>query len=106
MNIIKAIKSEKRFKRPTSIGWLYRCNEVFVNKSFGYFKAPSMEDILADDWEIEKEKVAVTKQTLVRFYNMGACDYGGYYVDLSDDPNSLPPDCDLQNELKKLGFKE
>lgn len=56
MKIIEAVKSGKRFRRKINyenMGWLsFRTNN--------YIAGLCREDILADDWEIEGEKIALS----------------------------------------------
>lgn len=58
MNIIEAIKSGKRFRRQVSVtegnpNWWTPVGE------FGQFKT-SVEDVLADDWEVEEMEIKIT----------------------------------------------
>lgn len=55
MNIIEAVKSGKRFKRSFMIDW-WKSNQDMV----GLYRS----DIVADDWEVEEEKVEITYEQL------------------------------------------
>ena len=55
MNIIEAIKSGKLHKRKINKEW---CHAPSVTNQFSL--AYSIEDILADDWEIEEVRVTIT----------------------------------------------
>lgn len=52
MNIVEAIKSGKRFKRSTDT--TYRDSQQYHYKSDPAFYLLHIEDILADDWEVEE----------------------------------------------------
>lgn len=83
MNIIEAIKSGKNFKRKNKPHFL-------LNKrgSSGPF---SLEDILAEDWEVEEETVKVTKSQVVEAIQKGV-PQGPLLV--------------VETVLKELGFEE
>jgi len=86
MNIIDAIKSGKKFRRPVFPAgrWYeYAGKEVILTVtspeltiSTGHFSyLPDKIDILADDWEIEEEKVTISisklDEAFVRVYKLG-----------------------------------
>ena len=54
MDLISAVKSGKRFKRKQILCWTSSALTV------------DREDILADDWEIEEEKITITKEEFKR----------------------------------------
>ena len=58
MTLQEAIKSGKRIRRQKYIrfDWLTVTHDKLVNRSYGFFEPFKMEDILADDWEVEEEK--------------------------------------------------
>lgn len=57
MNIQEAIKSGKPFKRPRMWDWLEtEAGEVvWVIAAKRHIYSPTMDDILADDWEIKED---------------------------------------------------
>jgi hypothetical protein len=63
MNLIEAVRSGKPFKRKI---WnnpsFYPSFELAVNEL-------SSSDILADDWEIQEEKIEITRKQLRLAYN-------------------------------------
>lgn len=69
MNIIEAIKSGRRFRRRQS-----PCRWIEYHKADKYMTCmtgkatmefhPDKDDILADDWEAEENKVEITKSKL------------------------------------------
>lgn len=58
MNIIGAIKSGKRFKRAKNSVWVGPKEAQDLVRNIDYIS------LLADDWEVEEEKVTVTKRQL------------------------------------------
>jgi hypothetical protein len=54
MNIIDAVKSGKKFKRP---GYIWTSSE---NLNRDYLRL-TKDDILATDWEIEERKIEITE---------------------------------------------
>ena len=65
MTLQEAIKSGKRFKRPFDAAW--------IEPVTGYYLEG--EDILADDWEIEEQKVEITKSKLADAYDKALADW-------------------------------
>jgi hypothetical protein len=70
MNIIEAIKSGKRFRRPAWKEWSTdtQCNAGYVWSSGNQGGSTTVSgmflqsaDITADDWEIEEKKVEITR---------------------------------------------
>lgn len=62
MNIIEAIKSGKRFRRSNQLKDWYQASNTYANdRSISNLL---QSDILADDWEIEEEKIEITKAQL------------------------------------------
>lgn len=55
MNLIQALKSGKRFRRQFRLKWF--TDEL----SFNFSKI----DLLAEDWEVEEEKVTITRTQLI-----------------------------------------
>ena len=76
MNIIEAVKSGKKFRRP--------------GLPFKEYKNFAREDILADDWEIEEKKVEVTRS-----------DFTKAWTDAEILPGALPQ---MHRVLEKLGL--
>lgn len=87
MNIIEAIKSGKRFKRPSYQDW----RTYHGADRYFYFKE---SDLLANDWIIEEEKIPISKDELEYAYNQAQ-----YY-------NSNFSPSHFQRICKLLGFKE
>lgn len=57
LSLIEAIKSGKRFRLPNKdCGWIKH-----TETSVYYFRG---EDIVSNDWEIEEEKIEVTREQL------------------------------------------
>ena len=55
MNIVEAIKSNKKYRRKGEKGW-YDTVKDFSHYVF------SVRDVLADDWETEAEPVTITRE--------------------------------------------
>lgn len=93
MNIIEAIKSGKKFKRKQDKEW---CSTM-------YRSAFSTEYILADDWEVEEEKIPVSLSDIEEIYVLGSMHgqmrtSARFYFDAtksSEEYNAI---------LKRLGF--
>lgn len=60
MNLIEAIKSGKRFRLQGDKTW-YPSRYFGIGISF-----LSYEPIIADDWEVEEEKIEITEEMLKR----------------------------------------
>ena len=61
MNLIEAIKSGKRFKRPH---WdIYYSNQMEEELQL------SIEELLAEDWEVEEKQVTITLSQFTRAWN-------------------------------------
>lgn len=85
MNIIEAIKSGKKFKRPNFNEWL--CIRSFDHCALSEFryvdpadgKASLSEcelrpvDVLADDWQVEEKKIEITEMALERAVDKILC---------------------------------
>lgn len=72
MNIIEAIKSGKKFKRPCFPwqNWLYiPALSKIIHRVDGAHYHCDIDDILADDWEIEEEKITITRSQLEEAWN-------------------------------------
>lgn len=92
MNIIEAIKSGKRFKRPGDEKW--HPNSQNAAKRFNIetcMIAKNYCDIIADDWEVEIQKVELTRSDIENAF----CRTQWRVTD--------PPF--LDRFLKELGFK-
>lgn len=105
MNIIEAMKSGKRFRKghrkfdyKINSHWekdvppsLHECKDHEWIKS-KYF---DLEDLLSDDWEIEEEKIEITKSQLDKFFDAMAVHAGNGIYSLKRDQMT-----------EYLGFKE
>lgn len=58
MTIQEAVKSGKKYKRAKNSDWLYPNTPYLV----------SLEGILATDWEIEEEKIELTRTQVIEAY--------------------------------------
>lgn len=58
MNIVDAIKSGKRFKRAKNTVWVEHHEAQDLLKNIDY------QALIADDWEVEEERVTITKRQL------------------------------------------
>lgn len=65
MNIIEAIKSGKRFKRPDWPEW---CSEADIRDPEGGYLDITHDALLADDWEVEEPLVSITREQLYKAY--------------------------------------
>lgn len=82
LTLKEAIKSGDRFKRPSYLIF-HRCHDDCPERF-------TREEVLADDWEVEEEKIEITKTQLFR-----AMDHIGVFSSLH-----------AQKQLaKELGFK-
>lgn len=61
MTLIEAVRSGKPFRRKC---WSQGYHVLDIYKTI----ACSLEDILADDWEIQEEKIEITERQLRRIY--------------------------------------
>lgn len=70
MTIIEAIKSGKRFRRPGSKSWLNKPElgaDQFLSTSDGTKRfVPMVEDLLGVDWEIEEQRIEISKDELLK----------------------------------------
>lgn len=105
MNLIEAIKSGKRFKRPKFEHPSLRDENKYPDgwvtpNHFNYIFA--REDVLADDWEIEEEKIEITCNQLSKAWDKTIANYNLQYDDIKCSDLS-----GRFNRFKKeLGFKE
>ncbi len=60
MNIIEALKSKKRFRRATDV--IY--SDISSHHIEHDYIRLSITDLLAEDWEIEEEKVSISARQL------------------------------------------
>lgn len=71
MNIIEAIKSGKKFRRPGHAHWFYiGKNQDYIEYQTDYGNRRynvTLNDIFADNWEIEEEKIEITKTQFANF---------------------------------------
>lgn len=65
MNIIDAAKSGKKFKRKHMQAWFSTCVKPESLGSGAYF---AWADIVHDDWEIEEEKIEITREQIKRAF--------------------------------------
>lgn len=63
MNIQEAIKTNKRIRRPNFLGYC-RSNGVNLIWDSGVSKFTCVEDILANDWEVEQENLVLTEEEI------------------------------------------
>jgi len=63
MNLIDAIKSGKRFRRSS-----WHALRDWVRPISNMCLSIPVDDILADDWEIEQTSVTITRDQLLRAY--------------------------------------
>ena len=74
MNILEAIKSGKRFRRLSSVETGYYCargDQLELGLCTDYNALFSLEDIIAEDWEVEQapeKSVTVTRRQLSHAY--------------------------------------
>ena len=100
MNIIDAIKSGKRFKRPTPYGPWFIISGQSINDEYGNIGyLLTADDVLSDDWEVEEEKpIALTKSQARELFEAG--------YKLGKEPHLLfPPETECEHLLDILGFK-
>lgn len=111
MNIIEAILTGRPIRRLNKDRWASRAPISFANTIEGYFNPDyflstyqlTKEDILANDWEVEEERVEITKSQLVEMYQLGLSH--GYGM---PDPNYTLDNRRLTeyiSKLAELGFK-
>lgn len=91
MNIIEAVQSGKMFRRKHSSQW-YAPFDPAINppQMLAFYHS----DLLLDDWEVEEEKIEVTKRQLKHVFENTA-------FSLFDDDKTKAFDY----FAKKLGFK-
>ena len=81
MNILEAIKSGKRFRRkpsiPGTVSWIGPL-DVTTHWDESFF----LDDILADDWEVEEKQVTVTESAFKAAW-VSACKSSGYHDDFA-----------------------
>lgn len=75
MNIIEAIKSGKRFRRKTYDIWWDAVIKSYASQTATFNLMPA--DLIAEDWEIEEEKIEVTKTQLYEAYMNSLGSYSG-----------------------------
>lgn len=69
MNIIEAVTCDRPFKRSTWNEFLtVDCGTVCWNQDRELYSLRH-EDVLAWDWEVEEQKIVVTKDELVKYYH-------------------------------------
>lgn len=65
MNIIEAIKSGKRFaRRNEECFFPYNADRISANERKNF----SIDDVLADDWEVEEKKITITKSEFMSVF--------------------------------------
>lgn len=92
MNIIEAIKSGRVFKRPKS----KQLNKIELDSEDYY--TILIKDLIAEDWEIEEEKIEITKDQLKKAFAKSCCQ-------INIDEVSIPT-YDLRILAQELGFKD
>lgn len=77
MNIIDAIKSGKKFRRPRTTYWHHERDGIIYYRTDD-FNAPeqyaeicSTADLISDDWEIEEEQITLTRSQFARAFAEG-----------------------------------
>lgn len=75
MNIIEAIKSGKLHKRKINREW---CHAPSVTNQFSL--AYSIDDILANDWEVERVPVTITEDSFTSAWKRAVEKSGGYDI--------------------------
>jgi len=73
MNIIEAVKSNKRFRRKGTTDW--KCCSGFSQEFCMMFQC--RESFLADDWEVEKT-IIISRRDLLQAYNLTHFHQTGY----------------------------
>lgn len=99
MNIVDAIKSGKRYRRPP--GKKYDPNFWYPALCPSYITDRTIrtmftfEDMIADDWEVEEKQVTVTESAFKAAW-INACKSSGYH---DDDDRPLWLYVELKKEL-------
>lgn len=109
MIIQEAIKSGKPFKRPNDQEWSWLCKRTrYLYTGTGPqqkdFHSITADDLLAEDWEIMEEKIAITQRDLAAAWNGAFCNLN---LSINRDP-LFPASCsDFFTRFKyNLGFQE
>ena len=107
MNIVDAMKSGKTVKRKpwNRFGHIeYFDRFTFTNNHTTLLEK---EDVIADDWEIEEQKVEITKSQFIQAWAESAIDASKENNHLSESMTELLLRPEISaNVCKKLGFKE
>lgn len=91
MTLKEALESGKNFKRRIDAYYCIPFHDKNQHRSF------STNDIIADDWEIEEEKIEVTKELAIAVFDK-------LLIQVYNTPEYYLSD---RNEfLKQLGFKD
>lgn len=91
MNIQEAIKSGKRFKRPTHGSWSYISNSGDLYRVFPlHCWSLKPADLLADDWELEDKTITITES-----------EFRAAYLRAHSKRGKCPTRIDLVEELFK-----
>ena len=99
MNLIEAIKSGKRFKRK-AYSKFHKCDDTC---SEGFTRT----EVLADDWEIENEKIEITKDQLKNAIHKSLSNdtKDGHLVLLAAGGKLTFDDWVFERLFEELGFK-
>lgn len=110
MNLIEAMKSGKRFKRKNNDKWsqcfepktgphtdLVGCGYFVHDGEFSSSINLYYSDLVADDWEIEEEKIELTWKQIENVI-------ANYVTDFNYDLTNAREDLGFK-ELEKLGFR-
>ena len=105
MNIIEAIKSGKSFKRTGEDEYIHV--GFFKRQGSGDIIEIQEEDLFADDWEIEEEKIELTKSQFIQAWVESAKEAGIESRCIGVSINEIISRADVCGKMcKKLGFKE
>lgn len=84
MNLIEALKSKKPLRQKNGGLWIYPLTSNIIF---------NIKQILADDWEIQEEKIEITKSQLIEALR-------------KDYPSNFILPSTYEEIARKLGFKE
>lgn len=119
MTLIEALKSNKRFRRKSmskdrwyyiDCGYLnfHQAHLGDMAESSGFANLVNVEDMLADDWELEEDKLEFTKSDIIKVAKTvlkeAGLRYNRYDGSCKDIPEVLLADS-LSGFLKALGYK-
>lgn len=76
MNIVDAIKSGRLHRRKSQREWCYPMSST-NKKDIIFINAYSIEDILADDWEVKEVQSVITKEDFEEAWKRATKKAGG-----------------------------